>query len=214
MSRKVGRTRHGRRQAMALRASVCREAAIAAGWRHAAPLVDVLADYGTISDNLPWVAQSTMARRLGVTTRTVRRWLAALEAIGVVRVYRSPARPDRWRGGRLARRTNRYLLVERAGRLAHGGTRCPVPRRRRQTTRSRLGDTTVPSPPRGLELGGGGGEVGDNRAALAWLDQPPQVACAADVAVNLAGVAAARAALPGRNGRRLAAAQATRKVVP
>ena len=59
------------------------------GHRHIAPLFDALADYGAVSDQLPFPSQERLAHDCGVTARTVRRWLAIAELLGLVVVYRS-----------------------------------------------------------------------------------------------------------------------------
>jgi DNA-binding transcriptional ArsR family regulator len=113
---------------MALRAAVCRTAAIRRGRRWCCPLIDALADFGAISDALPYPSQVELSRRLGVHERTVRRWLADLEELGLVLVLRSW--PVRGEDGRWTRRqSNRYLLTDRKAGAATG-LACPLPRRR------------------------------------------------------------------------------------
>ena len=125
MSRPTNQTQRHRRREVALRATVCRRAAISRGYRHVCPLIDILAEYAMLSDQLPYASQKTMAIEAGVTDRTIRNWLVVLEALAVVEVYRS--RP-RVRDGQWTRSTNRYLLCDRrAGRRAPA---CPIVRRR------------------------------------------------------------------------------------
>lgn len=114
---------------MAVRAAVCRAAAIRLRRRHLLALIDVLADYGTLSDDLPFPCQTTMARDLGVNERTVRRWVAELEGLGLIVVRRSrPVRdPESGRWSRKA--SNRYIVADRLARRSVGAC-CPLPRRR------------------------------------------------------------------------------------
>jgi len=112
---------------MAARAAHCRRVAIRRGRRWCCPLVDVLAEYGAIGASLPYPSQETLARELGVDERTVRRWLAELEGLGLVIVYRT--QPERGSDGKWTRRqTNRYLLADVKARAS--APSCPLPRRR------------------------------------------------------------------------------------
>lgn len=90
---------------------------------------------------LPYPSQETIAARIGRSVRTVRRQLAALEAVGLLAVFRTCARPG-GPGGQLVRRTNRYLFRDRVAKALKA---CPLPRRRRRS--SDLEDTSVPRPP-------------------------------------------------------------------
>ncbi len=126
MSQPSKQTMRHRRRELALRAATCRNVAASRGYRHVCPLVDVIADYAALSDQLPYPSQKTMAVEAGVTDRTIRNWLVVLETLGIVEVYRS--RP-RVRDGQWTRPTNRYLLCDRrAGREAPA---CPIVRRKR-----------------------------------------------------------------------------------
>lgn len=84
-------------------------------------------------DGLPFPSQQTLAEMTGRSVRTIRRHLAALEAAGLLRVFRN--RPKRDAAGRWTRRTNRYLLLTYVARAQN-----------RRNRRSRLGDIPVPSP--------------------------------------------------------------------
>jgi len=103
-------TKAHRRREMAMRATLCRQQAIAKGYRHVCPLIDVLADYASLSGRLPWPSQVTMAHEAGVTDRTIRNWLAILEDLGLVAVFRSTPKLI---AGQWSRATNRYLLCSR-----------------------------------------------------------------------------------------------------
>ena len=119
--------RRARAKEMAARAAHCRRVAIRRGRRHVCPVVDVLAEYGAIGASLPYPSQDTLARELGVDERTVRRWLAELESLGLVIVYRCI--PERGPDGKWTRRqTNRYLLADAKARAS--APSCPLPRRR------------------------------------------------------------------------------------
>lgn len=119
--------RRARAKEMAARAAHCRRVAIRRGRRWCCPLVDVLAEYGAIGGSLPYPSQRLLARELGVDERTVRRWLAELEAMGIVVVYRTT--PERGPDGKWTRRqTNRYLLAD--GKAKGAAPSCPLPRRR------------------------------------------------------------------------------------
>lgn len=119
--------RRARAKEMAARAAHCRRVAIRRGRRHICPVVDVLAEYGAIGASLPYPSQDTLARELGVDERTVRRWLAELEGLGLVIVYRCT--PERGPDGKWSRRqTNRYLLAD--GKAKGAAPSCPLPRRR------------------------------------------------------------------------------------
>jgi len=119
--------RRARAREMASRAAHCRRVAIRRGRRHICPVVDVLAEYGAIGASLPYPSQETLARELGVDDRTVRRWLAELEALGLLIVYRCT--PERGPDGKWTRRqTNRYLLAD--GKAKGAAPSCPLPRRR------------------------------------------------------------------------------------
>ena len=116
-----------RRTQIATKAAACRRVAIQRGLRHAAVLVDKLAEYAALSDKLPWPSQETLATECGVTDRTIRYWLTALEDLGVIQVYRS--KPSRQRDGTWNRQTNRYLLCDHRARA----TPPTMPLRRRKT---------------------------------------------------------------------------------
>ena len=119
--------RRARAKEMAARAAHCRRVAIRRGRRWCCPVVDVLAEYGAIGASLPYPSQETLARELGVDERTVRRWLAELETLGLVIVYRTT--PERGSDGKWTRRqTNRYLLAD--GKAKGAAPSCPLPRRR------------------------------------------------------------------------------------
>ena len=119
--------RRARAKEMAARAAHCRRVAIRRGRRWCTALVDVLAEYGAIGASLPYPSQETLARELGVDERTVRRWLAELETLGLVIVYRTT--PERGSDGKWTRRqTNRYLLAD--GKAKGAAPSCPLPRRR------------------------------------------------------------------------------------
>lgn len=120
--------RRARAKEMAARAAHCRRVAIRRGRRWCCPLVDVLAEYGAIGASLPYPSQQTLARELGVDERTVRRWLAELEGLGLVVVYRTEPERDRETGKWRRRQTNRYLLADVKARAS--APSCPLPRRR------------------------------------------------------------------------------------
>lgn len=120
-----------------MRASVCRRAAISRGQRHACPLIDKLAEYAALSDQLPYPSQVTLATEIGVSERQIRRWTIALELIGVIQVFRS--NPHKHSDGTFTRCTHRYLLCDRRARYA--AATCPVPRRRPKAP-----DSAEPSP--------------------------------------------------------------------
>lgn len=103
------------------------------GYRHVCPLIDVIAAYTMLSDQLPYASQTTMATEAGVTDRTVRNWLTVLELLGIVEVYRS--RPKRQPDGTYTRTTNRYLLCDR--RVGRASTSCPLPRRHHKPASTR-----------------------------------------------------------------------------
>lgn len=113
---------------MALRAALCRRVAISRGCRWACPLIDQLSEYGSISDSLPYPTQIRLAHDLGVTERTVRRWMVALVAVGVLVVIPSPPLRDPETGRWYRRRSHRYVLADRLARRA--GPASPLRRRR------------------------------------------------------------------------------------
>lgn len=116
------------------RAAVCRQLAIRRGYRHAAPLIDELAYYASLSGRLPYPSQEKLALKLGVTTRTVQNWIYILESIGALIVYRST---PKLRDGCWTRQTNRYQLADiTASRAAPSS-----PIRRRNTGNPRLSPT-------------------------------------------------------------------------
>lgn len=88
----------------------------------------MLAEYGSLSASLPYPSQETLARELGVDERTVRRWLAELEGLGLVVVLRTEPERDRETGKWRRRQTNRYILCD--GKAKGAAPSCPLPRRR------------------------------------------------------------------------------------
>lgn len=129
-TRRARQSRAHRRREQAVRAARCRGVAISRGYRHVCPLLDVLADYGTISDALPYPSQETIAEQAGVTDRTVRNWLTVLETLGLVVVFRS--QPKRQTDGTYSRATNRYLIADKKAQTASHTS--PVRRRHRTNT--------------------------------------------------------------------------------
>ena len=127
MAQKQDKLKALRRREMALRATWCRSVAISRGRRWCTALIDVLADYGALGP-LPYPTQETLAERLGVHERTVRRWTRELEALGVLDVFVSPPQRDPATGQWCRRQSNRYLLADQRARKA--GPACPLPRRR------------------------------------------------------------------------------------
>jgi DNA-binding MarR family transcriptional regulator len=115
------------------------------GAAYVVPTLLVIAQVWLAHPESAWVypSQETIAARRGVSVRTVRRHVAILERLGLVAVYRTPARPGP--GGRLVRRTNRYQFRDRAARAVRG---IPEPRRRRRHPDdvSHLEDTGDPRP--------------------------------------------------------------------
>lgn len=108
--------------------------------RWAAPTAEAIGDVWRAHPENPmaWPSQQLLARMVGVSERTIRRHIAALKAAGLLMVF-----PGEWRhgaGGRLTRRTNRYLLCSDRAKNVFA---CPLPRRRRP----HLEDTSVPRPP-------------------------------------------------------------------
>ncbi len=110
MSSQLNMNRRRRRE-MERRAAICCRRALQRGHRQACALILVLADYGALSDNLPWPSQKTLAHECGVHERTIRRWVIQLEQAGVLQVLRS--KPHRRAFGQWSRRTNRYVLCDR-----------------------------------------------------------------------------------------------------
>ena len=153
-------TQGHRRREMAVRAAVCRRAAISRGYRYVCPLIDILAEYAMLSDRLPYASQKTMATRAGVTDRTIRNWLVVLEALAIVEVYRSRSRV---RDGQWIRKTNRYLLCDR--RAARRAPACPIVRRRPGRTDFSLRGNAFPLTPSGKEPQG----------VSTSVDDPPRV---------------------------------------
>lgn len=117
------------RAAQRARVAPCRRYAEARGLRHTTMVLEIIGEFAGISEALPYPSQETMARRCGVHVRTVRRWLAKLEHVGAITVYRARAR--RVGGGQYTRQTNRYRLNDVAARQAPEVW--PVPRRRRKS---------------------------------------------------------------------------------
>jgi len=130
LNRERRRLINKRRNQIVIKAAACRRVAIERGLRHTAVLIDKLAEYASLSDKLPWPSQQTLALECGVTDRTIRYWLTALEELGVVQVYRS--KPKRQTDGTWTRQTNRYLLCDRRAT----STARSMPLRRRQTRRT------------------------------------------------------------------------------
>jgi len=147
---------------MALRAAHCQRVADQRGARHTTRLIRALADYGAISDALPFPCQKQLAEDCGVTERTIRNWLAILERLGLVEVYRS--HPRRQADGTYTRRTNRYVLCDR--KAQHSAPASPVRRRHRSTS---------PFSPRGNQLPQDPSRFEPGRAAtpLAAPEPPP-----------------------------------------
>jgi DNA-binding MarR family transcriptional regulator len=116
------------------------DAALRHGLPHTLPTLRVIGQVWLAHPDgpLPYPSQETLAGRIGRTARTVRRHIAALEAAGLLAVFRTCARPGG--GGRLVRRSNRYQFRDRVATALRA---CPLPRRRR----SHLEDTRVPRPP-------------------------------------------------------------------
>lgn len=123
--------------------SAMEDAALRHGLAHTLPTIRAIGQVWLAHPEgpLPYPAQETIAARIGRTARTVRRHIAALEAVGLLAVFRTCARPG-GPGGRLIRRSNRYQFRDR---IAAGLRACPLPRRRRRS--SDLEDTRVPRPP-------------------------------------------------------------------
>lgn len=119
------------------------DAALRHGLAHTLPTIRAIGQVWLAHPDgpLPYPAQETIAVRIGRTARTVRRHIAALEAVGLLAVFRTCARPG-GPGGRLVRRSNRYHFRDR---MAAALRACPLPRRRRRS--SDLEDTRVPRPP-------------------------------------------------------------------
>lgn len=117
MRKQAKQAKQARREA-AVRAAVCRSVATRAGYRHVGPLVDKLAELTALGP-LPYCSQTYLARELGVCERTVRYWLAALERLHCVQVYRSKAYSTDG-GQSWTRRTNRYRLTDRLARRGQG----------------------------------------------------------------------------------------------
>jgi hypothetical protein len=116
--RKTSKGAKQARREAAVRAAVCRGVATRAGYRHVGPLVDKLADLSALGP-IPYASQVYLARELGVCERTVRYWLAALERLHCVEVWRSKAyTPDG--GTSWTRRTNRYRLTDYRARGGQG----------------------------------------------------------------------------------------------
>ena len=90
--------------------AVLRRAADLGLRRESAVLVTIQSYARAHRGRLPYPSQETLATRLRMSARQVRRYLLALEAAGLVGVFRTCARPS-GPGGRLTRRTNRYYLV-------------------------------------------------------------------------------------------------------
>ena len=90
--------------------AVMRRAADLGLRRESAVLVTIQSYARAHRGRLPYPSQETLAARLRMSARQVRRYLLALEAAGLVGVFRTVARPT-GPGGRLTRRTNRYFLV-------------------------------------------------------------------------------------------------------
>jgi hypothetical protein len=140
-----------RRREMAVRAALCRAVAIRRGRRWCCPLIDVLADYGAAGPSLPYPCQETLAQRLGVDVRTIRRWTVELEALGVLVVLRSY--PVRGEGGRYRQRqSHRYLLAD--AKAARSGPSCPLPRRRVKSLSPPTGHGCPPTPTESSTSGG------------------------------------------------------------
>ena len=121
------------------------DAALRHGLAHTLPTIRAIGQVWLAHPDgpLPYPAQETIAVRIGRTARTVRRHIAALEAVGLLAVFRTCARPG-GPGGQLVRRSNRYHFRDR---MATALRACPLPRRRRRS--SDLEDTRVPRPPDG-----------------------------------------------------------------
>lgn len=100
-------------------AAICRKRAMQAGYHWATPILGVLAEYGSLSNKLPWPSQKTLATETGFSERQIRRQIAALEDLGLICVYRS--KPQRRQAGVFTRQTNRYQLCDlRARRMRRG----------------------------------------------------------------------------------------------
>ena len=152
MSTKQRQSRTHRRREAALRATRCKAVAISRGYRHTTPLIDILAEYAAYSDVLPFPAQKTIAKKAGCCERTVRYWLTVLEALDLVHVTRSTARPT-GTAGEWTRQTNRYLLCDlKAERQPETW---PLKRRRRTAENQQISPSgnRLPQTPRGLEPG-------------------------------------------------------------
>jgi len=121
------------------------DAALRHGLAHTLPTIRAIGQVWLAHPDgpLPYPAQETIAARIGRSARTVRRHIAALEAVGLLAVFRTCARPG-GADGRLVRRSNRYQFRDR---MAAALRACPLPRRRRRS--SDLEDTRVPRPPDG-----------------------------------------------------------------
>ena len=132
-NKQSSQTKAHRRREMNLRAARCRQVAISRGYRHATPLLDTLAEFGAISDKLPYASQKTLGAHAGVTDRTIRNWLVILETLDLVIVIRSPAKPT-GTAGEWTRQTNRYVLCDRVARRQPPSS--PV-RRRHRTAETR-----------------------------------------------------------------------------
>jgi DNA-binding transcriptional ArsR family regulator len=149
-----------RARTMALRAVWCRRVAIQRRRRHLCALVDLLAEYGSISDALPYPTEVRMARDLGVHERTVRRWVAELRDLGLIEVRSSRPQRDPQSGRWFRRASNRYVLCDRRARGS--GVACPVPRRRLSVLVLPTGhQCPVTGPPEVKPPGGGRSKAAD-----------------------------------------------------
>ena len=119
------------------RARTCAGVAIAHGLRHCVPLIYELAGWAGWSarGELPHPSHERLGHELGVTARTVGEQIRDLERVGIVDVWRTPARqtePARtW-----TRQTNRYVLCDRRWQ---GFRASPI--RRRHCRKPQVGPT-------------------------------------------------------------------------
>jgi len=130
------------------------------------PLIDVLADYATVSERLAYPSQVTMAHEAGVTDRTIRNWLAILEGLGLVEVFRSS---PRLKEGQWSRQTNRYLICSRKA----AGMAWSMPLRRRHRVDSSPTGNEFPVTRDGSYLDGAGNDQQAPTSLVVDKDVPP-----------------------------------------
>jgi hypothetical protein len=178
------------------------DAALRHGLAHTLPTIRAIGQVWLAHPEgpLPYPAQETLAARIGRTVRTVRRHIAALEAVGLLAVFRTCARPG-GPNGQLIRRSNRYQFRDR---MATALRACPLPRRRRRL--SDLEDTGVPRPPDGGAVPAPPPPIEAPPAPK--VDPPPAEEPSAEL-VRAAAITELRAVLAGARPTRFSRTRAT-----